>query len=265
MGIVAGGASSLLSGIGRRGREQRQVDMQKDLMNQQQVNQRGLNQQGHDLQMDMWNKTNYKAQMGHIKDAGLNPGLMYGMSGGGGTTAGSQSGGGAQSGNAPQVQESPVSGQGAIMGMQSAAQVELMEAQARQLNAKTDKIEGVDTEGQRQTNRNLMMTESKIIAETVKLTEEYINQNTRNEIDWATRKDKIKIVELEAIGKLLQNLQTEEGTKLTKEQIDKTSQEVYQRWTEIGIKGVDTVLKGILGGGGVGAIQRLMKSFKSKK
>ena len=65
-------------------------------------NQRKLNQQGHDLQMDMWNKTNYKAQLEHMKGAGLNPGLMYGMGGGGGTTTGSQTGGSASKANAQQ-------------------------------------------------------------------------------------------------------------------------------------------------------------------
>tara|TARA_R110002074_G_scaffold342714_1_gene513264 strand:+ start:336 stop:1160 length:825 start_codon:yes stop_codon:yes gene_type:complete len=158
-GALIGGASGLLSGIGRKQRERRQVGYQKDLMNQQLMNQRGLNQQGHDLQMDMWNKTNYGAQMEHIKGAGLNPGLMYGMSGGGGTTAGSQGGGGAQSGGAPQVKESDVSGQGAIMGLQNAGQLALMKAQENKLNAEAKKIGGVDTD---QTSEAI----KKLIAET---------------------------------------------------------------------------------------------------
>ncbi len=64
----------------------------------QQQRQMELNQQGHDLQMDMWNKTNYGAQLQHMKDAGLNPALMYGMGGGGGATTGSQGGGAAAKG-----------------------------------------------------------------------------------------------------------------------------------------------------------------------
>ena len=107
----------------------------------------------------MWNKTNYGAQMEHIKGAGLNPGLMYGMSGGGGTTAGSQGGGGAQSGGAPQVKESDVSGQGAIMGLQNAGQLALMKAQENKLNAEAKKIGGVDTD---QTSEAI----KKLIAET---------------------------------------------------------------------------------------------------
>ena len=73
---------------------------ERGFMEQQYQNQRSLNQQGHDLQMDMWNKTNYGAQLQHMKDAGLNPALMYGMGGGGGATTGSQGGGSAAKGNA---------------------------------------------------------------------------------------------------------------------------------------------------------------------
>ena len=36
----------------------------------------------------MWKDTNYSAQMEELKKAGLNPGLLYGMSGGGATTIG---------------------------------------------------------------------------------------------------------------------------------------------------------------------------------
>ena len=31
---------------------------------------------GRDIQMDIWNKTNYEAQLKHLKAAGLNPSLM---------------------------------------------------------------------------------------------------------------------------------------------------------------------------------------------
>jgi hypothetical protein len=61
--------------------------------------QQELNQQGHDLQFDMWNKTNYGAQVKHMLEAGLNPALMYGSAGQGGST-GSQTGGSAGGGSA---------------------------------------------------------------------------------------------------------------------------------------------------------------------
>ena len=36
---------------------------------------------------DLWDYTNYENQKQHIKNAGLNPALMYGMGGGGGVSA----------------------------------------------------------------------------------------------------------------------------------------------------------------------------------
>jgi len=85
--------------MGAKGQHRRQ----QELMGIQHGNQQQLNRQGHELQMDMWNKTNYEAQLKHMKKAGINPALMYGMGGGGGTTAGSQGGGSAAGGNAVQM------------------------------------------------------------------------------------------------------------------------------------------------------------------
>ena len=73
--------------------------------------------------MDMWNKTNYGAQVEHMKNAGLNPALMYKGAGAGGTT-GSQTGGSASMGN---------SQQGKVMDLSNAligAQIEGLKAKA---------------------------------------------------------------------------------------------------------------------------------------
>lgn len=102
---------------------------ERGFMEQQYQNQRSLNQQGHDLQMDMWNKTNYGEQLQHMKDAGLNPALMYGMGGGGGATTGSQGGGSAAKGNAQK--------QMGIEGLMAAAQTELINAQKKNVDADT--------------------------------------------------------------------------------------------------------------------------------
>jgi len=80
----------------------RQNRQQREMMGLQYGNQRKLNQQGHRMQMDIWNKTNYGAQVDHMKEAGLNPALMYGSAGQGGQT-GSQGGGSAGSGSAPKA------------------------------------------------------------------------------------------------------------------------------------------------------------------
>lgn len=101
-------------------------------------NQRKLNQQGNRLQMDMWNKTNYGAQVDHMKDAGLNPALMYGSAGQGGTT-GSQGGGNATKAQAPKAPVMDMSNM--LMDKQGA----LLDAQTRKTNEEANKISGVDT------------------------------------------------------------------------------------------------------------------------
>ena len=126
LGMLQGAFNML--GAGQQHRRQR------ELMDIQYQNQRNLNQQGHQLQMDMWNRTNYGAQVEHMKKAGLSPGLMYGMSGGGGTTAGSQGGGSASGGNAVQMHPMDMANLSLID-----AERKLKEAQARELDARTDK------------------------------------------------------------------------------------------------------------------------------
>lgn len=127
---IQAGSGLLGLGLGNIGRKNQMADQEK-LMGIQMANQMALNQQGHDLQLDMWNKTNYEAQIKHMIKAGLNPGLMYGQSGGGGTTTGSQSGGSASGGNAPQ----------GGMPMELMAQMAQIASQTRLNNAQAGKLE----------------------------------------------------------------------------------------------------------------------------
>ena len=90
------------------------------------------------LQKDLWDQTNFGAQMKHLKEAGLNPGLIYGMGGAGGATAGAP-GAGVAGGKSPQ-------GGNELMGMGlQNAQLELMKAQTEKTKAEADKTAGVDT------------------------------------------------------------------------------------------------------------------------
>lgn len=135
-GQLIGGGLSMLGGFIGAGNQHRR---QRELMNMQHRNQMELNRQGHDLQMDMWNRTNYGAQVQHMKDAGLNIGLMYGQGGGGGsTTAGSQSGG------------SAASGQAAAWNPMDVSQMMLVNAQKDKIVQETKKlekeVEGIDSQ-----------------------------------------------------------------------------------------------------------------------
>jgi len=133
-------------------------------------NQRKLNQQGSDLQMDMWNKTNYGAQLEHMKSAGLNPALMYGMSGGGGATTGSQGGGSASKANAQK--------QMGIEGAMAQAQVELMKAQANKANTEASNIRGEEgTQGAQVIAESIARAEG-IDASKAKTIQETLNLQT---------------------------------------------------------------------------------------
>lgn len=96
---------------------------------------------------DYWDYTNAENQAQHLKNAGLNIGLMYGQSGAGGMGAS----GGAR-------QESPDQAQGNPVGMalqvqqieqqrrMNDAQIALTEAQAKKAGEEAKKIGGVDTQ-----------------------------------------------------------------------------------------------------------------------
>jgi hypothetical protein len=133
------GAGALIGMIGGHGQERRNYRNNRNLMELQHQNQMGLNRQGHDLQMDMWNKTNYGAQVEHMKNAGLNPALMYKGAGAGGTT-GSQGGGSASMGS---------SQQGKVMDLQNAllgAQIDGIKAKANSDNASAEATRGYKAE-----------------------------------------------------------------------------------------------------------------------
>lgn len=96
---------------------------------------------------EYWDYTNAENQVQHLKNAGLNVGLMYGQSGAGGMGAS----GGAR-------QESPDQAQGNPVGMalqvqqleqqrrMNDAQIALAEAEANKADAEANKISGVDTQ-----------------------------------------------------------------------------------------------------------------------
>lgn len=122
-----------------------------------------------ELALDLWNKTNAKAQMQHLIDAGLNPGLMYGQSGPGGTTSG------AGKGSNPGGPAPSNGGQGFdILGAKLAmAQAENIEADTRLKNVEATKREGPDTaavnagiEKMKQETRNEELKQGILVYET---------------------------------------------------------------------------------------------------
>jgi len=132
---VGGG---VLTMIGQKKREKRAMDNQKDLMNLQMRNQMQLDKHGQQIQQETWENTNYPAQVKMLKDAGMNPGLLYGNGGPGGVT-GAQTGGSAAGGQAPAPQMMPNMDIGQALG--KATEIALAKAQARKANAEAGVIE----------------------------------------------------------------------------------------------------------------------------
>ena len=105
---------------------------------------------------EMWNYTNFENQMKHIKNAGLSPGLIYGMGGAGGSTAGA---GQASGVGLPQDQSVGMGLRAQEIGLQMAnvaSQIKLNESQANKNNAEAEKTAGVDTQVQQATMDNII-------------------------------------------------------------------------------------------------------------
>lgn len=96
---------------------------------------------------DYWDYTNAENQVSHLKNAGLNIGLMYGQSGAGGMGAS----GGAHQSAPDQPQGNPIGMALQIQQIEQQrrmndAQISLAEAQANKANEEAKKIGGVDTQ-----------------------------------------------------------------------------------------------------------------------
>lgn len=135
---IAYGLGELL-GTNKRRREQQLEDQQKLTDIQQKANLESL-KYGNELQYDLWERTNYPAQVEKLKEAGLNPALLYGSAGEGGTTGGS-AGGAVSGGQAADSAAREAAGiQKLGMGLEirkKQAEVKLAEAQAKNTEAKT--------------------------------------------------------------------------------------------------------------------------------
>lgn len=125
--------------------DRRQLRQQKKLNDLQIAGNMELAKYSYDQQYELWNKTNYPAQVEQLKKAGLNPAMMYGMGGGGGTTTGSGGAGNVTGGQAP-------SGGGEVMGMMhqgnlamQLAQIENIKADTEKKKIEAEKTGGVDT------------------------------------------------------------------------------------------------------------------------
>lgn len=147
-GLITGGISQALGLSWSPQRAmQEQLKYNKQIMALQNQYQQQAAAQSQQYAKDYWDYTNAENQIQHLKNAGLNIGLMYGQSGAGGMGAS----GGARQESPEQPQGNPIT-----MALQTQqieqqrrmndAQIALAEAQAEKTKAEKEKISGVDTQ-----------------------------------------------------------------------------------------------------------------------
>lgn len=143
----------------------RQISQQQKLTNMQLAADKQMTMFQREQQMQMWKDTNYSAQKAELEKAGLNPGLLYGMGGAGGATTG----GSAASSHGATAQGTTNEIMGMMQLRTQEAQIELMKAQANNLNVDAEKKKGVDTENVSTSTKNIKAdTENKILDSIIK-------------------------------------------------------------------------------------------------
>ena len=148
MGMNAAGSAAeqatggLLGMLFAKENDRRQLAQQEKLQNLSIKGSKEMTDYQKMKELEMWKATSYPAQMEMLKQAGLNPGLMYGMSGGGGATTGGGTGH-AGLGNAP-------SGGGEALGLGlQMANIGLLKAQRENIEMDTKLKESeIPTAGQ---------------------------------------------------------------------------------------------------------------------
>jgi len=192
------------------------------------------------LALELWDKTNYAAQVGQLKKAGLGVGLMYGKGGGaGGTTSGAGSGG-------TQAQAAPAGG-GEILGLQlMQAQKNLIEAQTEKTQAEARKTAGVDTNLTTQQER-MQRIQADFLANTYHanysmietqaaiLEEQYRKARVEGNVAESTELTQIKRASAELMGMAITNELRRAEKDLTEQQITQSIETIAQRWEEVEI------------------------------
>lgn len=251
--------------------DRRQIEQQEKLNAQQARYDDAAAQKNYIRQMDLWNKTGYVGQMKQLKEAGLNPALIYAKGGAGGTTQAAAVNRQAPSAPSGGMEITQATAQAMQMAMLQ-AQIENTKADTEKKKVETVKTGGVDTEKVQTEVRSLTQgIENQKAAQALQETQNEINkielkikgestqdalslirmevQHKANEIqqmvrdNWIseeTKQEKIDMIKTELIGMALDNKLTKKRTDLTGEQITNTKAQtkatiegIFQRNKEI--------------------------------
>lgn len=258
-----GGAMGMLFA---NSQDRRQVRQAEKLQNLQVVGQKHMIDYGYEKQLQMWKDTNYGAQVEQMKMAGLNPGLLYGMSGGGGTTTG-QTTGNVQGQTAPHGGGEPIAMAQTMMGLGlQRAQMQNIQADTKLKEATATKTAGIDTkvgetqvasltqgitnqeatekltrmhtawqEIQNSIARQTIVDAMKTIENNVKIQEQEIQKlKLENKLNERQQNDQVLLMKYQAAGAALHNTQTQAQTENIRED------------TKVKIQQVTTMIKQLI-------------------
>lgn len=140
---ILGGIANVFD-IGGNRRRKKQVEQQQELTDQQVRANKQLADHGMGIQKEMFDYTGYGAQRRQMEEAGLNPALMYGHAGQGGST-GQGGAGSAGSGMASdEASQKMANTQAQGMALQMAklsSEISINKAQAKKLDAEAGNLE----------------------------------------------------------------------------------------------------------------------------
>lgn len=277
IGPVAGALYSMF-GPSRDTLRREQREDQQEFTNMQVNANKDLASYTSGLQFDMMNKTAAPWQVEKLKEAGLNPALMYGTSGGGGGTTGSASAGSASSGQAASSAATRANEIG--MGMQL-AQMGLMTAQAEKTKAETEKIKGADTElakaqtGKTTTETGLANIQLEVAGKTreaaiqtieetaARALAEAVQAQQKQVITEQTMQEQISKIKTEAIGAIIENEVKRSGVNLNNARIKEIAANIEQRWKgqDIDVENNKRMTEAMLWGAGIHAAGNLVNSI----
>lgn len=269
MNAISGGLSGLMGGavdklLGLLG--DNQYEQQQKLQDIQIKGAKDLADYSNQKQLELWKATNAGAQRDELERAGLSASLMYGGSGPGGGTTGSGGGGmptsaGADSKSAMMMAR--------LQTQQVASQIKLTEAQAKKTEAEADNESGVNKDLKTAqiaditagiTNKNaqtkLIRVQDEIadldlavkhatFNETVQTAKFIMHQTNMamriaqndEKISSNTIDERIKIVQTELAGALLQNMAIDQNIQMSKAQVHKIAQDILQGWEGLRLQG----------------------------
>lgn len=270
IGAGVGGVLGLAGGLFGKDKNKEQLEQQEKLQALELAGNKELmglsfeqQKQMYDYQMEASSEKN---QVKRLKEAGLNPALLYGQGGAGVSAVSGGSGGtgavtGGQAASAAAMQGAET--QQMMMGLQMAklgAEIKVLEADANQKNTDAEKKKGIDTDVaggmleklKAETENTKMQTAIGDIERSIKLLsgtdqietiakqadilgEQLERIQRENKLGNETYGALVTEIEARAANEVVKVELNKAGVNLTEAQIESVTQGVIQRWNEIDI------------------------------